>query len=117
MGTGLDGNNMGALEVGCEVPLSNSVEFRIPITSTLEQNYPNPFNPVTTISYNIAQSGNVQLAIYNLNGKVIEILVNGHKTPGNYSITWNGKKESSGLYLYRLIIGDETITGKMLFIK
>ena len=108
---------MGALGVGCEEPLSTRVGFGVPSKFALVQNYPNPFNPTTTISYDIADGGHVELSVYNMNGQLIETLVNTHMSPGYYSTIWNGNKGSSGLYICRLSFGNQTITQKMLLMK
>lgn len=88
----------------------------------LFQNYPNPFNPSTTITYSIPQNvgGNythVKLNIYDLLGRKMTNLVDDLQSAGTYSITFNGKDFSSGIYLYRIELGDLQITKKMLLIK
>ena len=80
-------------------------------------NYPNPFNPTTTISYQIAETGHVIVSIYNMNGQLIDQLVNQEMIPGSYSVTWNTSHVSSGLYFYKLAAGNQTITKKMLLLK
>ena len=97
--------------------LSSKSESSIPKKMTLQPNYPNPFNPSTTISYEISREGNVHLGIYNLNGQLIETLVNGHKASGNHSMMWNGDGMSSGLYFYKLSFEGEVLTKKMLYMK
>ena len=97
--------------------LSNHFALATPSIFALGQNFPNPFNPVTTISYDIADGGHVELSVYNMNGQLIETLVNIHMSPGYYSTIWNGDKVSSGLYICRLSFGNQTITQKMLFMK
>ena len=93
-----------------------------PIKTALFSNYPNPFNPSTTISYNLAESGNVKLDIYNIRGQLIKTLVNEQKEPGNYSIIWqgddkNGITVTSGFYFYRLETNTTKLVKKMLLIK
>ena len=100
-----------------DIPLSTHVRSGTPETYALGHNYPNPFNPTTTISYEIAQAGNVQLAVYNLNGQLIETLVNEYTVPGYYLITWDGDEVSSGIYFYMLVSGGKTFTGEMLLMK
>ena len=97
--------------------LSNHFALATPSKFALLQNYPNPFNPTTTISYDIADGGHVELSVYNINGQLIETLVNTHMSPGYYSTIWNGDKGSSGLYICRLSFGNQTITQKMLLMK
>jgi len=94
------------------IGLENISEF------SLSQNYPNPFNPQTTITYSLNHSGIVNLDIYNILGRKVETLVNEMKTPGNYSVQWNGQDFSSGEYFYRIQLGDsKVLTQKMLLMK
>ncbi|MEJ2568632.1 MAG: FlgD immunoglobulin-like domain containing protein [candidate division WOR-3 bacterium] len=92
----------------------------------LFQNSPNPFSYSTSIKYNIANSGNVELSIYNLSGQKIETLVNETQSRGTYSASWNarlsnGSQVPNGVYIYRLIVTTEDTrfenAGKMLLIK
>jgi hypothetical protein len=83
----------------------------------LYQNYPNPFNPLTTISFYISKSSLVKLQIFNILGKEIEIIINSEMKPGNYSLPFNAKNLSSGIYFYRLTAGSYTSTKKMVILK
>ncbi|MDP8323151.1 MAG: peptidylprolyl isomerase [Candidatus Stygibacter australis] len=80
-------------------------------------NYPNPFNPQTTIIYNVEQSGNVKLAVYNLKGQLVEILEEGRKQPGNYQIVWDAYDQPSGIYLINLINEHSVTTKKLILLK
>ena len=115
---------------GTELLLKNHIAelYGFPIVvasyqSMLGKNYPNPFNPTTSISYSIAESGRVELAIFNIKGQLVNTLVKEIKQPGNFEVIWNGKDESgrkasSGLYFYRLKNNNKTIdTKKMLLLK
>ena len=88
-----------------------------PKTFQLFQNYPNPFNPTTTIKYSLGNAANVQLTIYNLRGQKVETLVNKTQAPGIYTVEFNAKLLSSGIYWYSLKAGDVTITKKLLLLK
>ena len=88
----------------------------------LNQNYPNPFNPSTTISFHSPVAGPVQLVISNLRGQIVRTLLDGELASGDHSLVWNGTDDngdsvSSGLYFYRLQIGNHTQTRKMLMMK
>ncbi len=78
------------------------VEAISPVKFNLAQNYPNPFNPSTTISYALAQDGNVRLTIYNTLGQEITTLVNEFKQSGIYQISFDASSLSSGVYFYKL---------------
>ena len=87
-------------------------------------NYPNPFNPSTTISFTLSNeiSGDVVISIFNLKGQLVKQLVSEQLSLGQHQITWNGMDEyrksvTSGVYLYKLNIGDKTFTKKMLLLK
>lgn len=78
----------------------------VPTEYALMDNYPNPFNPTTSISYSIPKQSHVHLAIYNIMGQCIEILVNEIKDPGNYTQEWNAGETSSGIYFYEIRAGE-----------
>jgi flagellar hook assembly protein FlgD len=90
--------------------------------TSLSQNYPNPFNPTTTISYSLAQPGNVELAVYNIKGQKVKTLVNERKEAGSHKVIWNGKNDtnksvSSGIYFYQLSTYTKNMKKKMLLLK
>ncbi|MDO9548451.1 MAG: T9SS type A sorting domain-containing protein [Candidatus Marinimicrobia bacterium] len=66
------------------------------------QNYPNPFNPITTIKYDIPKTSQVTLTIYDMNGQVVERLVIQTQEPGFYSVNWDARNVSTGMYFYRV---------------
>ncbi len=79
----------------------------LPVRYFLHQNYPNPFNPVTKISYEIPASSFIEISVFDITGKLVRKLFNGQKEAGFHDIEWNGldnngKKVSSGIYLYRI---------------
>jgi hypothetical protein len=84
---------------------------------SLSQNYPNPFNPETKISFAIAKAGNVSLAVYNVVGQKVAELVNEQRAAGKYQITWNANDIASGVYFYRLEVGDYSKTMKMMLLR
>jgi len=98
----------------------NSPEMNVfeQITSCyLKQNYPNPFNSSTEISYNIFKPGVVTLKVYDLLGKQIQTLVNEYRDEGIYFVNFDASNLSSGVYLYKLKLGNNTVvTKKMLHI-
>ena len=83
----------------------------------LAQNYPNPFNPVTTINYNIAKSGQVQIMVYNISGQVVAELVNDFQPAGSYQVQFEGSQLPSGIYFYKLEIENNKQIRKMNLIK
>ena len=102
------------LKIETEVSLIN--EFQ------LNQNYPNPFNPITTISYYLPTNEFVDIAIYDLTGRIVKNLVSLNQNAGYNSIQWNatnnsGKKVNSGIYLYSIQAGEFRQTKKINYIK
>jgi endo-1,4-beta-xylanase len=90
---------------------------RIPSNFELEQNFPNPFNPATTIRYNISRTSNVTLKIFDILGRQVQILVNTKQSPGQYMVTFNAQRLSSGIYFYQLTAGNFTETKKLMLLK
>ncbi len=88
-----------------------------PSTYQLIQNYPNPFNPTTTISYNLPQSGLVNIVIYDVLGKEIKRLVSEYKQAGSYKINFDASALASGVYFYSLRANDFFEVKKMLLLK
>jgi len=83
----------------------------------LMQNYPNPFNPRTTIKYGITERTYVELRIYDILGREVELLLNEEQEAGSYEINFNAVKLSSGIYFYQLQAGDFIQTKKMILLK
>ena len=103
----------------------------IPQGFALRQNYPNPFlgrsgSPTTSISFELPgdreEKMKVNLCVYNARGQVVRTLVDEEKTPGVYTVHWDGRNElgekvSSGLYLYTITAGNFKATRKMVILK
>lgn len=89
----------------------------VPANYNLFPAYPNPFNFNTTIKYNIPKSDIVNISIYNILGEKITTLVNEHKNPGTYEVTWEADNYSSGIYICRITAGNFTSSNKLLLIK
>ncbi len=83
----------------------------------LFQNYPNPFNPMTVIRYDLPESAEVRLEVYDLLGRRIAVLVSEQQQPGSYSVTFDGQDLSSGLYLYRIQAGPYVKSSQMMLLK
>ena len=97
---------------------SKEVEVEvIPKEYTLYQNYPNPFNPTTRIRYDMPQSGEVTLTVYNILGEKVKTLVSGIEEAGYHTVLFDGRDLASGTYIYRLQLPNYTQTKKMLLLK
>jgi len=94
----------------------------LPVSYALMQNYPNPFNPETSIEFTLPQASQVMLSVYNVLGQRVVTLVDGDFPAGVHQVQWNGTDRhgqavASGIYLYRLVSGAETMTRKMMLLK
>ncbi len=88
----------------------------------LIQNYPNPFNPTTRINYTIGSASFVNLAVFDVSGNFVKILVNAHQPNGVYSLQWDGTNElgnkmPSGNYFIKIKTGEFTQSRKMILLK
>ena len=100
-----------------------------PQESRLDQNFPNPFNPSTQIQYQVGLDayGNaassdrgelpVKLAVYDALGRETAVLVNGEQRPGIYSVTFDGSRHASGVYLCRLMTGTRVESREMVLLR
>ena len=94
-----------------------------PHAFTLYQNSAhNPFNPGTAIRYELSQSQQVSLCIYDLLGREVAVLESGKKNAGYHEVCWNGRDSkgtpaASGIYLYRLETGGYTETKRMMLVR
>ncbi len=94
----------------------------VPTDFTLSQNYPNPFNPTTTIRFGLPKAAQVELAIYNIVGQKVKLLVRGDYQAGHHEAEWQGADDegrpvASGVYFYRLTSEGVNETRKMLLLK
>ena len=86
-------------------------------TVTLEQNFPNPFKNQTTIQYNIQKKGFVSLRVFDLTGRVVDILINDEQTVGLHHVEFDATHLKSGLYYYRIENENDTETKKLMILK
>ncbi|MCX6133710.1 MAG: T9SS type A sorting domain-containing protein [Ignavibacteriales bacterium] len=89
---------------------------------TLHQNYPNPFNPTTTIQYDIPHTGEVTIAIYDIQGRLIRSLANLTEQAGTHSVVWDARNDggvnvSSGNYFCRVDFNHSFLVQKLLLLK
>ncbi|MEM1126822.1 MAG: spondin domain-containing protein [Bacteroidota bacterium] len=101
---------------------NDDLAIDLPSHFQLHGNYPNPFNPTTEITYDLAEAGLVQVAVYDVLGRQVALLVNDVQTGGRHNVTWNaldsqGARVPSGVYLYRLQVGSQQQTRTMVLLK
>ena len=115
--TMLTRSNLAAIPESGEPAVSGQ-----PLRFALEQNAPNPFNPTTTIRLSLAQAGETQLDIYNMNGQLVRTLISGNMTAGAHELVWDGTDAvgnaiGSGVYIYRLTSVENVQVRRMVLIR
>lgn len=83
----------------------------------LHQNYPNPFNPTTTITFDLVENGFVSLKVYNVMGQIVADLASRVMERGRHAVAFDAGNLPSGVYIYRLEVGDFADQKKMLLMK
>lgn len=108
-----------AYKPGIHVPTGGSAVAEdkvIPTAYSLSQNYPNPFNPTTTIHYSVAKPGHVTLTVYDVMGREVEHLVDTFESAGDYKVNLDASHLQSGVYFYKLQVGNEYGSMKKMII-
>jgi FlgD Ig-like domain/K319L-like, PKD domain/HYR domain len=90
--------------------------------TTLSSVHPNPFNPETTVDFSLAASSDVTIAVFDVRGALVKVLVDGTQTAGDHSVRWNGVDEAgrsaaSGIYFVRMIAGSYSEVRKIVMLK
>lgn len=107
-------DNGGAFKYSGET----SAVIEMPRVFALTQNYPNPFNPSTTISFTLAEDSRVSLKVFDIMGREVATLVNGNLKAGElHSAVFDASHLASGMYLYRLEAGKNSLVKKLLLMK
>jgi hypothetical protein len=83
----------------------------------LHPSYPNPFNPQTTISFELARAGFVNLEVYDVRGRLVASLMNGDRDAGHHEVVWSPRNLSSGMYFYTVTAGERAATGYCSLVK
>jgi len=109
-----DDNEFHPKTVSVEIPEKS---LDMPSGMMLEQNYPNPFNAVTNIRYAVSKETKVSLVLYNSNGQVSKVLVNGIKVPGYYNVDVSNSDISTGVYYYVMKAAGKQMAKKMIVVK
>ncbi len=89
----------------------------LPERMALSQNFPNPFNAATTIEFSLDRRSPVSLVVFNILGQEVATLVDEVRDPGTFRESFDASTRATGLYLYRLTVGETTLTRKMMLIK
>ncbi len=94
-----------------------TISSNIPENFSLNQNFPNPFNPSTNIIYSLKTKSLTRLKVYSISGNEVAVLVNQNQEPGTYSVFWNSRNLSSGIYYCKLETENFSDTKKMILLK
>lgn len=89
----------------------------LPSTYRMEQNFPNPFNPETRIEFSLPQGGHVRVAVYDVLGREVALLVNETREAGTHEVLFNANALPSGVYFYTMSAGSFAETKKMVLMK
>ncbi len=92
-------------------------DLTVPSEFKLEQNHPNPFNPETTIRYRLAAAARVRLAVYDVLGREVAVVVDERQSAGDHKAFFGSSRLPSGVYFYTLQAGGHTMTKKMIVLK
>lgn len=106
---------VGSANAGASTSVDGSDGF--PTEIALEQNYPNPFNPGTVITFALPEAGRVRLDVFNTLGQQVATLADGVWSAGRHDVVFDASGMTSGLYLYRLQVGQTSITRSMMLVK
>ncbi|MEM1044319.1 MAG: T9SS type A sorting domain-containing protein, partial [Bacteroidota bacterium] len=122
-GTG-SGGDIVLLDAATNLPVDDIDWLKAPVaTSTATPqatslgSYPNPFHSATTVEYTVTESSPVTLQVYDLTGRVVATLVEGLQEAGTHRVAFDGRDLAAGTYLYRLQVGDETRTHRVVLTK
>ncbi len=83
----------------------------------LHQNFPNPFNPTTQIRFDLGESSDVQIEVFNVMGQRVAMLFSGYQSAGSHSVAFDATSLASGVYMYRLTTPNAVITKSMMLVK
>jgi Secretion system C-terminal sorting domain len=89
----------------------------VPNFFELSQNYPNPFNPATKIRYSVPTASVIKLEVFDILGRKVATLVNGHDRAGEHTVEFDGSKLGSGVYVYRLTSSGFAVSKKMVLMR
>lgn len=114
---GFDGACVKTTNGGEPLTAVEPVESNSPREFAITGNYPNPFNPETNIKFRTAVTGNIQINVYDISGKLVEELMNRNLAAGEHEIKWNAARYSSGIYFCRMTTEKESYMHKMVLVK
>lgn len=110
--------NRPLLTLTYEMPVGIEADpVQLPADFILAQNFPNPFNPATQIRFTLNRGGQVHLAVFDMTGRQVAMLVNGKLPAGTHAILFDAGDLVSGIYFYRLSVDGRQQTKKMILMQ
>ena len=111
-------NQGNAIDLQIECRAGDTAEASPQATSLLlAQNYPNPFNPSTRIDFQLEETGEVTLQVFDMQGRLVATLAEGLFAHGSHSVHFDASSLASGVYFYSLISGSQSQTRKLVLLK
>ena len=101
---------------GWDEPAAKS-SVNTPISASILSVSPNPFNPTAEIAFNLDLAAEIELSVYDVNGRLVATLMNGYTDAGSQRVTWNAGSLPSGVYFFHLNTGSSAVTTKALLLK
>ncbi len=103
-------------------PVYDEENATLPKEYQLKQNFPNPFNPITQIQFSLKHADLVRLEVFNSLGQKVATLTDAYRSAGEYTVYWSGVDDSgqpvaTGVYFYKLTVGERSETRKMILLK
>ncbi len=108
------------------VPVTLHVEstgiIDVPAALVLYGNHPNPFNPMTEIAFAMPAAGHVKVSVFDVSGRLVKVAADGEYEAGLNQVMWDGTNSAgaavaSGVYVYRLEVGNELLESRMVLLK
>jgi subtilisin-like proprotein convertase family protein len=121
-GVGGDTGTLHAWGLNLMIPAAVTAADAAPAVTRLVGNHPNPFNPQTTVAFDLARGGRVDVGIYDLRGRRVRQLVAGEMPAGRHTVRWDGRDDggravASGVYLCRLTTPDAGHMRKLTLVR
>ncbi|MBK6765602.1 MAG: T9SS type A sorting domain-containing protein [bacterium] len=110
-------NETAGTQVNCDSVSGVTLGTTLPQSIQVVKAYPNPFNPSTTIRFEIARGTFGRLMVYDVQGRQVAVLFDGHLNSGQHEVVWDGSPYSSGIYLIELVAGGQRSATKALLLK
>jgi hypothetical protein len=118
----IDSNGGARVVVPVTLHVESTGIIDVPATLLLYGNHPNPFNPMTEIAFAMPGAGHVRVSVFDVSGRLVKVVADGEYEAGLNQVMWDGTNSAgaavaSGVYVYRLEVGDESLEARMVLLK